>query len=284
MINARKELLDLLNSGQPFVMADLYSFGLSNGVVLRYTTADIDLYYDGNTYKSSGLAIKRNSLKVSIGIEVDTLDLEVIPDDSIVCNGMTFGQLTTKGLLDRALVKLERAFMTDWGMPVVGTVTQYLGWVGDIDGGRTKFSVKVKSILELLNIKMPRNIVQASCSNTLFDTCCGLDREAYAISGVTGVSSNSSLIQISVSRPTGYFDLGVIEYTSGLNAGIKRTIRTHAGSQVLVILPFPNTPAVGDTFKLYPGCDKTKATCQNKFNNLGGFRGCPYVPVPEVMY
>lgn len=285
MITASSALLELLNGGNQFVMADLYTFSLTNGITLRYTTADKDLSIEGNLFDSTGLFINRNTLKVNLGIEVDTLDLTVAFDERIICNGMTFPQLISKGIFDRALVRLERAFLQNWNSQVVDRVTQYLGWVADTEGSRNQISIKVKSILELLNIKMPRNIMQASCSNTLYDDCCGLKKDSWSISGMTQNGSTASLINVGgVGKPDAYFDLGVIEYISGVNSGLKRTIRKYANNQILVILPFPNMPGTGDNFKVYPGCDKTKATCQNKFNNLKSFRGCPFLPVPEVMY
>jgi uncharacterized phage protein (TIGR02218 family) len=35
---------------------------------------------------------------------------------------------------------------------------------------------------------------------------------------------------------------------------------------------------VGDTFTYAPGCDKTRETCCNKFNNILNFRGFPDIP------
>ena len=48
-------------------------------------------------------------------------------------------------------------------------------------------------------------------------------------------------------------------------------------------MPLPNVPAVGDTFSVFPGCDKTKTTCAGKFSNIARFRGFPFVPVPETI-
>jgi uncharacterized phage protein (TIGR02218 family) len=36
--------------------------------------------------------------------------------------------------------------------------------------------------------------------------------------------------------------------------------------------------AAGDSFSIYPGCDKQQSTCQNKFANLINFRRFPYIP------
>ena len=44
----------------------------------------------------------------------------------------------------------------------------------------------INSHLELLNQKMPRNLYQASCINSLYDASCTLNRESFAANGTAG--------------------------------------------------------------------------------------------------
>jgi hypothetical protein len=83
-------------------------------------------------------------------------------------------------------------------------------------------------------------------------------------------------------KPDGYFDNGQIAFTSGPNAGLVKAVRQFFAQQFLFNSPLPFTPNAGDTFIAYPGCDKTQATCTNKFSNLLNFEGMPYVPAPET--
>jgi uncharacterized phage protein (TIGR02218 family) len=52
---------------------------------------------------------------------------------------------------------------------------------------------------------------------------------------------------------------------------------------ITVLQPLPAAVVSGDAFEIYPGCDKTKATCENKFANLIRFRGYPFIPAPETV-
>ncbi|MEI8325522.1 MAG: phage BR0599 family protein [Betaproteobacteria bacterium] len=70
---------------------------------------------------------------------------------------------------------------------------------------------------------------------------------------------------------------------TGANAGIGRTIKAQAGGVLTSVQPWPSAVTIGDTFTVYPGCDKTQATCSSKFSNLARFRGYPYVPAPETI-
>ncbi len=45
-----------------------------------------------------------------------------------------------------------------------------------------------------------------------------------------------------------------------------------------LVLPMRNTIQVGDTYSVYPGCDKNWETCKTKFDNMMNFRGEPFIP------
>lgn len=40
----------------------------------------------------------------------------------------------------------------------------------------------------------------------------------------------------------------------------------------------PDPIAAGDTFTVTAGCDKTFATCHDRFDNVVNFRGFPHIP------
>lgn len=285
MIQASQALINLLNSEEEFRMADLFTFLLPNGVTLRYTSADIDIVSGGNVFSSVGPQIVRGSIRLSTGIEVDTLDVTVYSDrNDVISNGLSLSQLLTVGGFDNAWFKLERAFMPTWGDTSVGTVLRFLGKVAEADYSRTKAEIKIKSLLELLNIKMPRNLFQPGCIYNLFDVGCKLSKTAWKVNGTVSAGSAANLIKSSnLTQGNGYFDLGLIVFNTGLNTGIGRTVKLYTTGQVRPIIPFPQVPKAGDTFSIYPGCDKKQATCKNKFNNLAHFRGFPFVPMPETI-
>jgi hypothetical protein len=77
---------------------------------------------------------------------------------------------------------------------------------------------------------------------------------------------------------SGYFDYGLITFTSGLNNGLSMEIKSYVPGQLTLYLPMPYQPAIGDTYSLKAGCDKAFATCKTKFTNVVNFRGEPYLP------
>ncbi len=280
------ELIALLNSSTQFLMADLYTITLASGTVLHYTGADIDITHAGNTFSARGPLIRRGQVRTVLGLEVDTLDITIMAsatNDDHLLDGQPFIPAALKGALDGASVLLQRAFLTDWASPPVGAVVLFSGRASDMSGKRTELNGDIKSDLELLNTKLPRNLYQASCLHTLYDTGCTANKAALTVSGsVTGNNGTGQWMQSGLSTAAGWFDQGVITFTTGFNAGQRRTVKAYASGQFWFALPLPHVPTVGDAFTVYPGCDKTQVTCQGKFNNLPRFRGFPYIPIPET--
>lgn len=282
-------LNDLLRSGQFFV-ADLYVITLSDGTVLRYSAGDQDIVYDGDTYPCGGTAgpyferIGKSGglFSQKIGLEVNTLEFDVIPKDAEV-EGFPWLAAVRYGMFDGATVELFRAYMPTYGDTTAGVVNIFTGLVTEVFCDRSHATFHVASHTELLNMQMPRNLYQPGCMNTLYDTACTLNRASFAVNSAAGSGCTLSVVTTSLSQASGYFDLGTIVFTSGNNDGITRSVKSFASASAINLLtPLPFAPANGDTFTIYPGCDKTNSTCSSKFSNLANFRGQPFIPQPET--
>lgn len=284
MRTASANLLTMLNgSANALVMADCYTLTLLGGQVLRYTDFDLDLTLNGSIYSSSGVKFKRSRVRLVSGLEVDTLDLTLYANPTDTVNGVAFLQQIKGGLLDGAVIRLDRAYMTIGSTAAEG-LQLFAGRVAEISTGRTEATLKVKSWLEILNVKMPRNQYQAGCGNALFDSMCGLVKASWAVNGTVSGASTATWFPSALAQAAGWFDLGTVTFTSGANAGISRTVRYFSGGAFAFSLPWPNVPAAGDTFTAYPGCDRQLATCRTKFANGAKFRGQPFIPIPETAY
>ncbi len=284
-------LAALLTTRQ-FFAADLYTFTLAGGALLRYCGGDSDIVSGGNLFTAGGQTgpyfdDQKNKCTChwKVGVEVDTLVFDVMPGAASVL-GMSFLSAVRSGLFDGAELQLERAFMPSYGNTAAGTVILFVGRVAEIDAGRSLATFSVNSHLELLNQNLPRNLYQPSCINTLGDYTCTVNLAALTVSGSTAAGSSTSIILSALTQASDYFDQGVVTFISGINDGLARTVKTWtAGSpgSLALIAPFPNPPATGDAFTVYPGCDKTTGPqgCP-KFDNLAHFRGFPFIPVPET--
>ena len=279
---ASPALVTLLNSSTQFIMADLYTFTLVGGTVMRYSAAPTALAADGFTF-ALGPKFERSKTKTVIGTQVDELDIKIYPETTDLIGETPWLQACWQGQLDGALLQLERAFMPTYGDTSAGTVVLFAGRVSDIDCSRTGIDMKCRSHLELLNIQMPRRLWQSSCTHVFGDAMCQFDRASLqATFGCLAGSTETQILGTVNPTPSGLYVQGTITGLSGANAGYTRTVSAMSSGTVSVKLAFLSPPAAGDQFQLLPGCDRTIATCTNVFNNAIHFGGFPYVPTPET--
>jgi uncharacterized phage protein (TIGR02218 family) len=279
---ASAALIALLNSGTQFITADLFTFTLVGGTVLRYSSAPTALVANGFTF-ALGPKFERSKTKTVIGTQVDELDIKIYPETTDLIGATPWLQAVWRGQLDGALSQLERVFMPTYGDASPGTVVLFAGRISDIDASRTGIDMKCRSHLELLNIQMPRRLWQSSCTHVFGDAMCQFDRASLQASFACLAGSAETAIVSTVNpTPQALYAQGTITGLSGANVGYTRTIATMSNGTVTVKLAFLSPPATGDLFQLLPGCDRTIATCANVFNNAIHFGGFPYVPTPET--
>lgn len=280
---ASAKLITLLDADQ-FLMADLYTITTVQNQIYRYTDYDFDLVIGGNIYSADGPVIKREGFNLSLGVEVDNLSVSIETTDDVKFDLLPIVQAFHNGQMDGARFKLERIFM-DINTPTdtsAGALLLFEGRIIEPELDRYMVQLNVASDLDDLSVQMPRNLYQPSCSNTLFDGACGLNRLNYVVESTIQSGSTSSRIICNITQPQGWFTQGVIEFLEGGNAGLKRTVRLHESGVLLLTLPLLEAPQLGQRIKVYPGCDKRLETCMNRFSNKAKFRGAPFVPVPET--
>ena len=229
--------------------------------------------------------IKRGSTRTVIGVEVDTLDLSLLTNSTTLVGNIPLAQFAAQGGFHGARVRLDRYFSASWASESCGSLSLFIGRVAGIDVTGTEVRMTVSSDLELLNVKMPRNIYMAQCVHTLYDAGCGLASGTYTVTGNTTANSTTRQVNCNLAQAAGYFDLGVVTFTTGQNAGVERTVKTHTTGVLVPTFPFPYTPAAGDLLTARPGCDKQYATCNSaKFSNAANYRGFEFIPAPELSY
>ena len=279
-------LAALLNARGPLDKADLYTVTLAGGAVLRWSGHHVALNAGGHLF-TLGPGLVRSRVRFATGIEVDTLNLTVITDAArpVPIGGTPLLQYIRQGGLNGARVQLERAFAGPGAAGPVGTLLWFTGRVADVQVHRYEARLSIKSDLELLNVMVPRDVYQPGCLNTLYDAACGVSRAAMQVAGAaTGASdATRTIIPHALGQAAGWFDLGVLTFTSGPCAGVSRTVKRHTAGTLTVLQPLPAAVASGNTFTVLPGCDKLQATCSGKFGNLPRFRGHPYIPMAETV-
>jgi uncharacterized phage protein (TIGR02218 family) len=80
----------------------------------------------------------------------------------------------------------------------------------------------------------------------------------------------------------GWFTAGRLNWIGGANAGLAIEVKQHrvVAGEVLISLwqAMAEPIAIGDSFVITAGCDKSFATCRDRFANTDNFRGFPQIP------
>ena len=277
----------MLAGSNSLMVADLYTLTLRSGTVLYYTDAPSNIAYGGNTFLAAQLdsapGFQRGSIKLALGLQVESLEIDILYDASTLLQGVTPGAFANAGGFDGARIRVDKFLTPSLTDTSRGIVNLFTGTVSDVSAGSGKVALNVSCDLVYLNAAFPRNYFLPQCNHALFDTGCGLAKSSYAVTVATGSSTVTTITQTSLAQADGYFALGYIVITSGVNLGLTRTVRSFASGVFTLLYPLPSPCAAGDTFIAYPGCDKTQGTCGTTFGNLPQFRGFPYVPTPEVI-
>lgn len=310
MKNFSASLLAFLNANPACGRADLFSIALPNGQTLRATSCQVDLVYSGNTYYASqNGAWQRGRIisEASFDLHGNDMPLTVLAPYSVLYPnaGVTLMAAALMGLFDRAAVTVYTAYFPQGitnsaainaFIASVGVENKFAGYIkpqGSIS--RSKIDFQVADPLYILDQKLPRNLLQANCLHTLYDmdefllygtrTNCTLNPASFSVSNSVAASSTRQLINLgtTVSQAPPYYSQGFITMTSGFNNGFTFSIKQqNSTSQILLARAMPLPLAIGDTFTMFAGCDKTQATCNGRFSNLSHYRGTDYVPNPEV--
>lgn len=161
-----------------------------------------------------------------------------------------------------------------------GTITRIV----DIDRVHVEF--ECGDPMYLLNMKVPRRLMQPNCPWSVTDENCtlnagGVDINGFDMTQAFTLSSGTQYVLFPATpfvQPEGYFSQGVVTCTAGNNAGLSQTVKLHANGELQLLNPWLLPVSVGDTFSVLVGCDHTPTTCTAKFGNLINFGGTPFVP------
>lgn len=286
MLTSSAATRDILLTAPFILTADLYKLTLSNGQVIRWSGGDRQFTIGTETF-GIGPLITRTMTKRKVGIDVDSITLNVMDNGGVLLNGRSILRALHEGEFDGAIVEVRRLFLSSWDDLSPGAVDWFFGYVSDVNGDQGKFDVRVKSMLGLLDSPMPKFLYMPSCGNTFGDTACTKTKASFVSPGscLTGTTAKSINLSSGIANVNnaGYYDLGVAKVTSGSQLNLTRTIRKHTSGVIQVSPAFPAAPGSGDTIEVYPSCTKTRTACV-AYANETNFRGFPYIPAPDTMY
>jgi uncharacterized phage protein (TIGR02218 family) len=283
---ASPELTALLNTSRSLVVDDCFTITVPTlGLTLRWTASDVPVSFGGTTW-TLGPGIERGRLVRTMGLEGGELEVTMFdrPSGPTLVAGQPLVPWVLRGGLDGAEVTLQQVFRAFPGAAPVGVLTQHVGQVGDAQtSGRNGCLLTVRSRTWVFNRSLPQSIYQPKCRTQLYSALCGKVRGTYTYNGTVGGAATAGRTRMPHSLPqeAGWFDLGVVVFTSGALLGLRRSVRRQTTTEIVFMQPLPGQVQAGDTFEIYPGCDLTLETCTTKFANRARFMGMPFIPSPD---
>lgn len=241
-----------------------------DGATLGFTDHDRDLVFGGVTHRAAS-GMSASAAQAAIGLGVDDLEVVGALDEA----GLTDADLA-RGAYDGAEVELT---LVDWS-DVSSRVLLFRGALGEVARERGRFTAELRGLTHAL--AQPRGrIYQRACDAALGDTRCGVDLAlaVHKAEGVVTAVTAPRAFEAAALGPRGsVFARGRLVWTSGANAGAATEVRAQGGA-VAELAEAPAAPiAPGDAFSVTAGCDKSFATCRDRFANALNFRGFPQMP------
>ncbi len=246
-----------------------------DGIGLGFTDHDRDLVFDGTTFEASA-GFTASEMRDSIGLSVSNLEVE----SALSSTRLDETDILT-GRYDDARVEIWRV---NWQAPDQ-RVLMRAGSIGEVRRSGLAFSAEVRGLSHYLQQPSGR-LFQYGCDADLGDVRCKVSLETSAFRSLGTVSSVTSPRSFSATGLhdylNGWFNRGMLTFSSGINAGRGLEIKRHSAGAGQVDLELWQKPAtdieVGDVFVVTAGCDKHLATCASKFTNQINFRGFPHMP------
>ncbi len=263
-----------LDSGAT-TMAHCWRIDPQGRAPLGFTDHDRDIAFGGVVFEAAS-GFSASAIEASLGLS---------PDNVSATGALRSERISEvdlrSGVYDGAEVRL---WLVDWNAPGDRALL-FRGEIGETTRGAQAFEAEVRGIGERLNRPVCRRYLSC-CDLRLGDVSCGVDMTAPELCCAGAVVSvrNGRILLVSglAAHPDDWFLDGEISWTSGARAGRSDRVKGQRRIDELVELTLAETPlpeaAAGDAFDALAGCDKSFATCRDKFANAEAFRGFPFVP------
>ena len=222
--------------------------------------------------------ISGSSIRSTSDLDVDNLEVEgALRTDNLTIIDLSAADIEA-GLLDVADIQ---TFMVNWEAPDDGQIILRTGTLGNtVRTAEGQYKVELRGLFQKLT-QIPNRTYGVSCDAELGDARCTVDLPALTLTGtVTTVTSRrrfDATLGFTSADVAGDYIGGLVTFTSGENLGYSREVKNDSVGGPLGNLEtlelFPLTVTVGDTVTLSPGCDKSRDTCRDQFNNIVNFRG-----------
>jgi len=252
-----------------------------DGVVLGFTEHDRDLHFEDTDFRAAS-GFQASDTEATSGLSVDA---------SEIAGGFSSAAISEADVLagryDGARVEV---FLVNW-QAVDEHMLLRVQEIGEVTQAGGAFRAELRRLTHRLD-QVKGRIYSRRCDAVLGDARCkmNIDVAPWQAEGmVTALLGATRLIVGGLAgAASGFYRYGTIRFLDGAAAGQSVDIENHGkdGGAVTLSLWLPPAVqvAVGDPFEIRVGCDKSFATCRNKFGNPLNFQGFPHLPGADFAF
>jgi uncharacterized phage protein (TIGR02218 family) len=245
-------------------LCEMLLLDLRDGTSIGLTTHDADLDFDigdGVVTYLADTGIFPSDVALSANMDADNYEVRG-PIGDVVTLGALLG-----GRFNRARARL---FRVNWASLGSGPIKLMAGDVANAGPQGGEFVFEIRSDFDRFN-QVVGTVITPYCQGTHATCCVQIAPETN-----TTITSAASALTFNIAAtldPDDHRD-GRLWFTTGALAGTEpREIYAISGNTVTLFAPLADVPAIGDELTVKEGCDRTRATCLARFDNVIEFRG-----------
>jgi len=238
---------------------ELYRFSRGDAV-WRYTSADIEVAYDGETYTPE--TISRGADEQSQEVNRADMSIAVPRANAVAAEFIAFAPEQLMSVIVRR--KVGDSVAVVWQGRVLGCSRR-----------NNEAELQCESVFTALRRAGLTERYQLNCRHFLYSPGCGLSADTYKLETfVVDVQGFQVIVDgVDGVYEDGWFQAGYIRAANGEH----RMIMSQAGGLLTLTAPIVGL-SISDSVDMFPGCPHTLAACDAKFGNSINFGGFPYIP------
>lgn len=253
---------------RPAELYHLWQTGLTDEY---FTSGDVAVVYDGNTYEPA--TIQRSNFRHTMTVEPAQVTITFVD----VSNRLQ--EFINRSIVAPVWIEIMKLHRDMNPFEVNKT---FVGRIKTVSFDGLAGKVTCTSLKGLLKKVCPKYRYQPTCNHHLYSDECGLDKDDYDYSGIVSAISTDGLYFESDAVKTAMDGDGVstqnwTRFGFATYNGYNRVIARQNGNAFYLRYKIPGMEA-GHTVTVYAGCDGLRSTCYDKFNNIANFLGFAEVP------
>jgi uncharacterized phage protein (TIGR02218 family) len=250
-------------AGTQLTLATCWRVARQDGVVMGFTDHDADLIIDGVTY-AAATGISRSAIDTQAGNRVGNLEITaLLTSDAITAADLASGRFKGAEVF---------VFRVNWADSSQGPLKLMRGWIGRLTVRDNDYVAEVEGLAKRLTNEIVE-LYSTECLADLGDERCKKDISGWHRTGAVASVVSDRVFTVGLSEADGFWENGLITWTSGHGAGLTSDIRAYTVGRIELMVAPPLGMTVGDSFTLDVGCNKQISTCKDKFDNVVNFRG-----------